>query len=236
MKRVLPALLCCACIDAAFDDYCALHNGCAPPPDAGCAPGTSDACPISACSALDGGSGQFWIDTRKDGGPPQQLECSVGWTLVGTTSTGAVPGWLVSETLTATVVSIDAVPLAMASTQLRLSASDQTRWIQWPLPSARTAATLWRGPSTDIEPVVVTAFDGSSRTCFQSATGVAWRPEQQGAYPATASDDAGTSIAGDDCVMVGFAGADGGLDAPTGDSDWPNAQLGQPASVRVWLR
>lgn len=236
MKRALPALLLCACIDAAYDDYCAAHHGCAAPSDAGCTPGSAAACPAAACSALGGASGAFWIDAKKDGGAAQQLECDGGWTLVATTTSGAAAGWLWSDQQTSTLTSIDAVPLAMASSMLRLSNAAGTKWVQWALPSSRTAATLWRTGSTQLEPVVATAWDGTSRTCFQSATGTAWRPEYGGAYPAAASDDAGTAVAGDDCLMVGFPSSGDGLDAPTGDSDWPNAQLGMLPSVRVWLR
>jgi hypothetical protein len=34
----------------------------------------------------------------------------------------------------------------------------------------------------------------------------------------------------------GFTPTDAGLDAPSGDGDWPNARLGLPPSVKVWLR
>jgi hypothetical protein len=242
-RRALPLLLLLSgCIDSAWDDYCSTHR-CVAPVDAGCTTGMMLECPALSCRALVGsmGTGLYWIDSLRDGGPPSALHCDMdtddgGWTLVASTAGAPGPGWLVAAEQNAAVTSIDAVPLAMDSSELRLSSSG-SRWIKWALPAGRTAATLWRTVSTDIQPVTAISSTGSSSQCFQSSTGIAWRPEQNGAYPAAAADDAGTSIAGDNCLMVGVQGDGGpGFDAPTGDSDWPNAQLGGPPNVQVWLR
>jgi hypothetical protein len=259
VTRLLPLLALSACIDAAWDDYCAAHNSCTEAADAGCTSGSSADCPAASCLALSGQpSGLYWIDARRDGGPAVDLLCDMqtddgGWTLVATTKGVVSAAWLVSDQHSDALTSIDAVPLALASSELRLSGTSS--WVKWPLPTGRTAATLWRhtqGPAAvaaaPIEAVTATAWNGTTQTCFQSSTGIAWRPEQGGAYPASASDDAGTSVAGDLCLMVGtvlpgasadgFTQADGGpgFDAPTGEADWPNLQRGAPAQLEVWLR
>jgi hypothetical protein len=263
------------CIDDAFADYCDAHAACLA--DVECITGTQDSCPAVSCLSLtDAGSGSYWIDVHQDGGSPQFLFCDMdsdngGWTLVG--AVGSYAGsdfdqWLVTEHSTTVLgysppalpsfdfATVDAVPLAILSTEIRVSADGPaTRWVRWPLPTGRTAATLWQhdaGLATvnaaSVSPERITAVqaDGGASVCYQNPTGIAWRAEQGGAYPATASDPTGLSQPGDDCLMIGtlaigatadgFTQGDGGpgFDAPS--NDWPNTQLGQPPQLMIWLR
>jgi hypothetical protein len=228
------------------------------------------ASPAESCLALHQArpslpSGPYFIATGGTSGT-KELYCDMdgGWTLVG-----QVDGrhdlfgtWLVADAnpaaLTdrdiesATWASVDARTLAVErATELRLSNTNVTHWVSWPLPGGRTLSTWWNHgaghatiePATD-HAVTVTAWNGGSVSCLQNDYGILPLQAHGGSYPSVYVVASGGTAPGDFCFSVqtalgsanGFSQNGNGGDAPGSESDWPNAAINQAPSLSVWLR
>ena len=189
-----------------------------------------------------------------------------GWTLVGKTdgertmhATWLVSNQSVAALATPTIVSggyacLDAVDLAVnRATEVRLSNSARDRWVKWPLPTGRTTATWWHhaaGQSTINgamqSAVTVTAWDATTKACFQNIYGINPFNMHGGSFPYAGKNTAGNIDPSDLCMAIGTlaagANADGfsqngnGFDAPSDESTWPNPIYNLPQHVAVWLR
>ena len=117
-------------------------------------------------------------------------------------------------------------------------------WVEWDLPADRDVAIFWRvslgqdvvHSATDHDVEVRSSF-ASKQTCHQNKYGI-WRDYHWGrAFPSTNDYDV---QARDVCMHVAVEPTYGLFDAPTNNSDWPNAsggyQQGGPPFLSVWLR
>ncbi|XP_068733894.1 uncharacterized protein [Montipora capricornis] len=222
-------------------------------------------------------NGVYWIKTDLQGSSAVQTFCDMkngGWTLVGKIS-GKVGNiydkWLVSnyntDELKTPKISkrnqfacLDARSLAVeeASTVM-LSSGDLTdglgsKWVMWRLPGDREKASFWDHTvglsavkAAVQKPVMVIAWNGNKKTCFQNKFGIMPFSAHGGSYPYASYDAAGNVATNDNCMAVGLmlkgATAHGwsqnvnGYDSPSSDSDWPNKSYShQSPYVVIWLK
>jgi hypothetical protein len=148
---------------------------------------------------------------------------------------------------------VNAIDLAVnRATHVRFTNSDLSKWLRWPLPAGRTTSTLWNhaaGQSTIIAApdaqVTVTRESGATGTCWENRYGIMPLYEHGGSYPGAFYNEQGNTTGGDLCASVGvqpsgtvdgFIQNGNGYDAPTGDSDWPNANINNNPHLSVWVR
>ncbi|XP_068684699.1 uncharacterized protein [Montipora foliosa] len=222
-------------------------------------------------------NGVYWIKTDLQGSSAVQTFCDMkngGWTLVGKIS-GRVGNiyhkWLVSnyntDELKTPKISkrnqfacLDARSLAVeeASTVM-LSSGEMTdglgsKWVMWRLPGDREKASFW-DHSVGLsavkaalqKPVMVIAWNGNKKTCFQNKFGIMPDSAHGGSYPYASFDTGGNCATNDNCMAVGvmskgstahgWSQSGTGYDSPSSDSDWPNKSYShQSPYVVVWLK
>ena len=243
---------------------------------AGDAVAGADACdditcrPAAQCRDLHAAHPELGDGAYPIGAPAVTTYCDMtngGWTLIGKVDAphDMATTWLVSSVdpgalATPTIAPnsyacLDAVDLAVNhSTEIRISNSARTRWVTWPLPVGRTAATWWRhtagqtviaaAPQTA---VTVTAQDGATSACFQNIYGILPYAMHGGAYPVAAKNATGNTTGNDLCMAVGtmvmsstvldgFTQNGNGFDAPSDETTWPNTNYAVPPHVAIWLR
>ncbi|XP_067033261.1 uncharacterized protein [Acropora muricata] len=222
-------------------------------------------------------NGVYWIKTDLQGSAAVQTYCDMengGWTLVGKIS-GRVGNiynkWLVSNHNTAELkvsnntkrnqyACFDARSLAVeqASTVL-LSSGDKmnglgSRWVMWRLPVDREKASFWdhsvglSSVKAAVQtPVMVYAWNGQKKNCYQNKFGIMPFYAHGGAYPYASYDTLGNVAANDNCMSVGvmkkqstargWSQNGNGFDSASSDSDWPNRSYShQSPNVVVWLK
>ena len=94
--------------------------------------------------------------------------------------------------------------------------------------------------------VLVHDQSGDNETCWQNRYGIMKQSSHGGSYPAATFNDQGTTLTDDLCLAVGvlplgstsngFSQNGNGYDAPTDNTDWPNAELKGIPSLNVWLK
>ncbi|XP_015767818.1 PREDICTED: uncharacterized protein LOC107346538 [Acropora digitifera] len=222
-------------------------------------------------------NGIYWIKTNLQGSAAVQTYCDMangGWTLVGKIS-GRVGNiynkWLVSNHNAAELKAsnitkrnqfacLDARSLAVeeASTVL-LSSGDKmnglgSKWVMWRLPGDREKASFWDHSvgSSSVKasvktPVMVYAWNGQKKNCYQNKFGIMPHGAQGGSYPYASYNTAGNTATNDNCMAVGvmkkhstahgWSQNGNGFDSATSDSDWPNRSYShQSPNVVVWLK
>lgn len=222
-------------------------------------------------------NGIYWIKTDLQGSSSVQTYCDIangGWTLVGKIS-GNVGNiyktWLVSNYNTAALKTpnitkqkeyacIDARRLAVEeASSILLSSGEKMdelggKWVMWRLPGDREKNLLWNhsvGPSTVNAavktPVMVYAWNGNKKICYQNKFGILPYSTHGGSYPYASYNTAGNTNTNDYCMSVGVMAKSStvhgwsqnanGYDSPSGDSDWPNkAYNHQSPHLTVWLK
>ncbi|CAB4038787.1 Hypothetical predicted protein [Paramuricea clavata] len=221
-------------------------------------------------------NGLYWIKTGANG-QPVQTYCDMkngGWTLIGKIN-GKVGNifhtWLIknrniksltnpSLPSTNLISCIDARHLATfnAST-IRFSSGDNpkgigSKWIEWSLPDKREATSLWthavgytKVAKARIDPVVITAWNGEKKVCYQNKYGIMPLQKHGGSYPSVSIDKTGGTATNDYCMAVGVQkkgtsadswGQNGnGFDSPLSNSDWPGKSVNHESpSLTVWLK
>ncbi|XP_068733893.1 uncharacterized protein [Montipora capricornis] len=222
-------------------------------------------------------NGIYWIKTDLQGSSAVQTFCDMkngGWTLVGKIS-GKVGNiyekWLVSnyntdELKTAKIskhnqfACLDARSLAVeeASTVM-LSSGEMTdglgsKWVMWRLPGDREKTSFWDHSvglsalkAAVQKPVMVIAWNGNKKTCFQNKFGIMPYTAHGGSYPYASFNTEGNTATNDNCMAVGvmskgstahgWSQNGNGYDSPSSDSDWPNKSYShQSPYVVVWLK
>jgi len=222
-------------------------------------------------------NGIYWIKTDLQGRSSVQTYCDMtngGWTLVGKIS-GNVGNiykvWLVANYNTAALKTpkitkqkeyacIDARRLAVEeASSILLSSGERmdglgSKWVMWRLPGDREENLLWNhsvGQSTVNAalktPVMVYAWNGNKKICYQNKFGIMPLGPHGGSYPFASYNTAGNTATNDYCMSVGVLAkgstAHGwsqnanGYDSPSSDSDWPNkAYNHQSPHLTVWLK
>ncbi|XP_015777068.1 PREDICTED: uncharacterized protein LOC107355072 isoform X2 [Acropora digitifera] len=222
-------------------------------------------------------NGVYWIKIDLQGSKAVQTYCDMangGWTLVGKIS-GRVGNiynkWLVSNHNTAELKAsnitkrsqfacLDARSLAVeeASTVL-LSSGDKmnglgSKWVMWRLPGDREKASFWDHSvgSSSVKasvktPVMVYAWNGQKKNCYQNKFGIMPLSNHGGSYPCASYNTAGNTDTNDNCMAVGvmkkhstahgWSQSGQGFDSASSDSDWPNrSHSHQSPNVVVWLK
>ncbi|XP_015767572.1 PREDICTED: uncharacterized protein LOC107346304 [Acropora digitifera] len=222
-------------------------------------------------------NGVYWIKTDLQGSAAVQTYCDMengGWTLVGKIS-GRVGNiynkWLVSNHNIAELKAsnltkrnqfacLDARSLAVeeASTVL-LSSGDKMnglggKWVMWRLPGDREKASFWDHSvgSSSVKaavqtPVMVYAWNGQKKNCYQNKFGIMPYGGHGGSYPYASYSTTGYVVANDNCMSVGvmkkhstahgWSQNGNGFDSASSDSDWLNRSYShQSPNVVVWLK
>ncbi|XP_068733895.1 uncharacterized protein [Montipora capricornis] len=223
-------------------------------------------------------NGVYWIKTDLQGSSAVQTFCDMkngGWTLVGKIS-GRVGNiyhkWLVSNYNTAELKTpkiskrnqfacLDARNLAVEeASRVMLSSGEMTdglgsKWVMWRLPGDREKASFW-DHSVGLsavkaalqKPVMVIAWNGKTKTCFQNKFGIMPYSAHGGSYPYASINTAGSTYdTNDNCMAVGvmskgstahgWSQNGNGYDSSSSDSDWPNKSYShQSPYVVVWLK
>ncbi|KAL9971493.1 hypothetical protein ACROYT_G017663 [Oculina patagonica] len=222
-------------------------------------------------------NGIYWIKTDLQGSSSVQTYCDMangGWTLVGKIS-GNVGNiyktWLVSSYNTTELKTpkitkqkefacIDARRLAVEeASKILLSSGERmdglgSKWVMWRLPGDREKDLLWNhsvGKSTVQAavktPVMVYAWNGNKKICYQNKFGIMPLSVHGGAYPFASYDTAGNCATIEYCMAVGVttqgSTVHGWLnngnsnDCPSSDSDWPNKSYNHKSPhLTVWLK
>ncbi|HTL38441.1 MAG TPA: fibrinogen-like YCDxxxxGGGW domain-containing protein [Kofleriaceae bacterium] len=242
---------------------CGTNNTCRRPASCGelhlAQPALGDGAYSLSLTQGNGGSAAetTFCDMTTDGG---------GWTLVGKVDGrfDMYNSWLVANINTSSLSTsaigsngaacLDAVALAVnRSTEIRFSNSARDRWVKWPLPTGRALTTFWHhgvGQTTinnvSQPAVTVTAWDGTTGTCYQNEYGISPFNMHGGSYPGTARDVEGRTLGSDLCMMIGtqtdtntvdgFGQNGNGFDAPIDETTWPNTAYNVTPHVAVYLR
>ncbi|CAE7365461.1 unnamed protein product [Symbiodinium sp. KB8] len=189
-----------------------------------------------------------------------------GWTLVGQIAVQIAINndWLrayhnesqlQARTITNnTWASIPAIDMAVnCASEVRLSNDDASKSVRWEMDADREISTWWnqsagRGVinAAPGHQVLVHDQSGDNETCWQNRYGIMKQSSHGGSYPAATFNDQGTTLTDDLCLAVGvlplgstsngFSQNGNGYDAPTDNTDWPNAELKGIPSLNVWLK
>ncbi len=148
--------------------------------------------------------------------------------------------------------------LVNVATEVRLSNSDHSQWVAWPMPEGRTMNTWWRhdagfaNVAAQPDGGVLVDFSGQfSFPCYQNNYGINAGGATGGGFPSTyelGPDGVtwGWSYPLDACMSVatmkpgsqadGFVHNGNGQDGPSSEADWPNGNFNRPPHAAVWLR